>query len=176
MSMIRLIVDHLKLDYQGTLDLKGLFRLINAWAYEKDMEKNENKSNEFEAPEGKSIEYENQVTKRLSDYTIFVLKIRILGSGLKKVDIAKDRKKARLDHGRIQFFLDGFLQTDSESKWEERPFFVFLRTLFDKYIYRLYTDRFEQQLTRDCYELFHLVEKFLNIHSYPKPAHHSPVH
>ncbi|MBI2138584.1 hypothetical protein HYU13_03280 [Candidatus Woesearchaeota archaeon] len=176
MSSFRLIVDHLKLDYSGTFDFKGLIRVINAWAFEKDMEKNENKANEIETPDGRQIEYENQVTKRLSDYTIFCLKMRILGKNLKKVELVKDKRKMKVDRGRILFFLDGFLQTDSESKWEDRPLLIFLRTMFDKFIYKLYTDRFERQLTRDCYELFHLVERFLNMQSLPKAPSHSPGH
>ena len=156
------------------MDLKGLFKSIAAWAFERDMEKTETKSTEHELPEGKSIDYEVYYTKRMTDYTILVFKVKILCHQVKKVEVVKEKKKAKMDQGTILVTLDSFLQSDSENKWDDRPFLVFVRTLFEKYIYKTFTNNFERQITKFTHELYALIEKFLNIYSHPNMVEKVP--
>ena len=168
MASLGLVVDHLKVDYKGIFDARGLFKTIAAWAFERDMEKIETKSHEHELENGKSIDYETYYSKRMTDYTIFVFKIKILASGLNKVDIVQGKKHVKMDQGKVLIHLDSFVQSDSEHKWDNTPFLVFLRTIFDKYIYKSYTERFEHHVTKLTHELYAVINKFLNIHEHPK--------
>lgn len=174
MSELRIIVDHLKLDYSGVLDVKGLFKLINRWFYERHFQKKENKCHEQNLPEGKFIEYEIAHWKDVSDYTRYVCKIRALFQNLKKVEVAKEKKKEQLDQGRVLIYFDGFIEHDYEHRWDETPLFTFFRTLYDKFVYKAYTERFEQRLTHDMHNLYNEIERFLNMYRYYKVVSKMP--
>jgi hypothetical protein len=174
MSDLRIIVDHLQLDYSGIMDVKGLFKMINRWLMERHFQKKEDKNHELNQPDGKYIEYEISHWKKISDYTRYVYKIRALFQGIKKVEISRDKKKEKLDQGRVLFIFDGFIEHDYEHRWDERPFFVFFRTLYDKFIYKAYTERFEHRLTHDVHNLYNEIEKFLNTYRHYKVISKAP--
>jgi len=162
MSELRIIVDHMKLDYSGLLDIKGLFKLINAWTMERAFQKKEDKNHEQNINGEKFIEYEISHWKKVSDYTRHVYKIRALFQNFKKVDVTLDSKRKKLDQGRILIYFDGFIEHDYEHRWDGNPLFVFFRTLYDKFVYRAYTNKFEQHITHDIHNLYNEIEKFLN--------------
>ncbi|MEA2037636.1 MAG: hypothetical protein U9O94_09065 [Nanoarchaeota archaeon] len=162
MSDLRIIVDHLKLDYSGVLDVKGLFRLINHWFSERGFQKKEDKNHEQNMPDGKYIEYEISPWKKITDYNKYIFKIRILFEKLKKVEITKDKKPIKVDQGRVIINFDGYLEHDYGNRWDDKPLFIFFRTLFDKFINKAYTERFEHRLTNDLHNLYNEIEKFLN--------------
>ncbi|MBW2989332.1 hypothetical protein KY358_03370, partial [Candidatus Woesearchaeota archaeon] len=151
MSDTRIIVDHWKLDYDGLMDVKELFKLINNWSQERHIQKKEDKCHEQNLPEGKFIEYEISHWKKISDYTRYIYKIRILFQRLKKVEVRKEKKKVKMDQGHILIYFDGFIEHDYEHRWDERPMFLFFRTLMDKFIYRAYTERFEHRLVHEMH-------------------------
>lgn len=174
MSDLRIIVDHLKLDYSGLLDVKELFKIISRWFYERHFQKKEDKNYEQNLPEGKFIEYEISHWKKISDYTRYVYKIRMLFQNLNKVEVAKEKKKIQIDQGRVLIYFDGYIEHDYEHRWDERPFFIFFRTLYDKFIYKAYTERFEHRLTHDIHNLYNEIEKFLNTYRYYKVVSKMP--
>lgn len=174
MSELRIIVDHLKLDYRGVFEAKELFKLIGRWFYERHFQKKEDKCHEQNLPEGKFIEYEISHWKKISDSTRYVYKIRALFQNLKKVEVAREKKKIQLDQGRILIYFDGFIEHDYEHIWDERPLFVFFRTLYNKFIYKAYTERFEQRLTYDIHNLYNDIERFLNTYRYYKVVSRMP--
>ena len=48
---------------------------------------------------------------------------------------------------------DGYLTTDYEQRWEQKPSFVFIRALFDKFFYKTYMDRWKTNLIKDVNDL-----------------------
>ena len=170
MSDVRIIVDHMKLEYKGLFDVNNLFRLIDSWLFERNFEKRTNKNFEQSTPKGKFIEWEIASWKKISDYQRFIIKLRMLIYNLNKVEAVKDKKKTKLGNARIIMYFDGYLESDYEHRWDERPLFIFFRTLYDKFIYRIYTERFEQRLTNDVHHLYNHVESFLNTYRYWRPV------
>ena len=164
----------MKLDYSGIMDVNGLFKLINKWSQERHIQKKEDKNHEQNQPDGKYIEYEISHWKKISDNAKYIYKIRALFQGLKKVEVTRDKKKVKLDQGKALIYFDGFLEHDYEHRWDDRPFFVFLRTLYDKFVYKAYTERFEQRLVHDMHNLYHDIEKFLNTTRHYKVVSKAP--
>lgn len=164
MSEVRIIVDHMKFDYKGIFDSYEFFRQIDAWFLFRGYEKKEDKNTEQVFPTGKVIEWEVTHWKKASFHTKNIVKIRVLMWDLKKVEVFRDDKKIKIDQGRVLAVFDGFLELDFEHYWEERPVFVFLRTLYDKFIYKSYTERFEQRLTQDVFHVYHHMMNFMNMH------------
>jgi hypothetical protein len=174
MSDLRIIVDHLKLDYKGILNVKELLKIINKWSQERHIQKKEDKCHEQNLPGGKFIEYEISHWKKISDYAKYIYKIRILFQDLKKVEVKKEKKKEKLDQGRALLYFDGFIEHDYEHRWDERPLFMFFRTLYDKFLYKAYTERFEHRLTHEIHNLYNEIEKFLNTYRYYKVVSKMP--
>jgi len=172
MSDVRIVVDHLKLEYTGLVDLNAFFRLIDAWLFERGMEKRTDKEFEQQAPKGKFMEWQISSWKKVTDYNRIIFKVRALIYDINKVDTAKDNKKAQLSHCRMLIYFDGYLEHDYEHRWDERPLLVFFRTLYDKFIYRAYTERFEHRLTYDMHHLYDHIESFLNTYRHYRPVSH----
>src|SRR3989338_7337483 len=97
MSELRIIVDHLKLDYSGLMDVNGLFKLISSFFREREYQKKEDKNHEHNRPDGKYIDYEISPWKKVSDYHRYVIKVRMMFQHLNKVEIIKDKKKVQID-------------------------------------------------------------------------------
>lgn len=174
MSDVRIVVDHMKLEYTGLFEVNNLFRTIDSWLFERHFEKRTNKNFEQETPHGKFIEWEIATWKKISDYQKFIIKVRMLMYNLKKVDAVKDKKKNKMGHARILLYFDGYLESDYEHRWDERPLFIFFRTIYDKYIYKIYTERFEQRLTGEVHHLYDHIEKFLNTYRHWHPVSKMP--
>ncbi|MBU0628723.1 MAG: hypothetical protein KKC75_06020 [Nanoarchaeota archaeon] len=163
MSDLRIIVDHLKLEYSGLMDVREFFKIIGSFCKERDYQKKEDKNHEHNKSDGKYIEYEISPWKKVSDYHRYIIKIRLLFQHLNKVEIVKDKKKVQIDKGKVIIYLDGYMENDYLNRWDDRPFLLFIRTIYDKFIYKLYTERFEQILAHEVQDLYTEIEKFLNM-------------
>jgi len=174
MGDVRIIVDHMKLEYSGIFDTKALFKLIGSWFNQRQIQKRESKNFEQTLADGKYIEYEIAYWKKMSDYHRFIYKIRALFSGLKKVEIVQDNKKVKVMQGKVIFYLDGYIEHDYEHRWEWAPMLQFFRVMFDKFIYKYYTERFEQRITYDMHSLYDDLEKFFNMYRHYRPVSKVP--
>ena len=61
-------------------------------------------------------------------------------------------------------YLDGYLELDQEERWESIPFFQFLRSIYNNFVYKVYTERFEQRLSYDVHHLYDTIERFFNMY------------
>ena len=166
MAEREVVVDKLKLTYEGLFSAKELYNLIDQWFRWKGYDKRENKSIEIVKPEGKFIEMELEPWKKVTDYAKNVIKIRIQMFDVKEVEVEKDHTKVKLNQGKVHFVFDGYLETDYESKWEGKPIFYFLRTIFDKYFYKPFTSGFEKGVKEDLMHLHDQIKAFLNLYRF----------
>ena len=164
MSQLRIIVDHLKLEYSGIFDAHEYFKVISSWLFERGYEKLTNRDEEITTPTGKFIEWEIRPWKKISDYQRFIIKMRTLMYDLKKVSVVQKKKKITLNQGKVLIYFDGYLEHDYEHRWDNNPLLVFFRSLYDAFIYKAYTERFEQRLTFDVHQLYDQMEKFFNMY------------
>lgn len=166
MSELRLIVDHEKLNYEGFFNVTELYQLIDNFFREKGFDKREVRNEEHMRPEGKYIMIELMPWKKITDYVKHVIRVEIKMFGVTEVEVERDKHKLRLNKGRINIIFDGYLETDYEHRWEQRPMFFFLRTVFDKFVYKIYTQEAIGQLTATTYELRDIIKGFLNLYKY----------
>jgi hypothetical protein len=168
MAEKKLVIDQLKLTYEGIFDLNGLYRTIDSWFYEKGYDKYEKKNFEQILPTGKDIEIEFLPWKKTTDYFKNILRIRLRMVGVKEIELEKKGITLKLQQGRIMMIFDAYLESDYEHKWDSKAIFFFLRTLFDKYIFRGYFAKAEKWLVNDLYQLHGRIQQFLNVHRYEK--------
>jgi len=168
MSEKKLVIDQLKLTYEGIFDMTGLWRLIDSWFYEKGYDRWEHKNFEQVLPTGKDVEIELLPWKKTTEYFKNTIKIRIKAVEVKDVEIEKKGVKLKLNQGKLMMVFDGYLESDYENKWEGKAIFFFLRTIFDKYFFRKHTDYYEKWLVNDLYDIHGRIQRFLNIYRYEK--------
>jgi hypothetical protein len=164
MSEGRIIIDHQKLEYEGPFDLNDLVMMMQRFLFERGFDRKLEKDFEQNTKDGLNVEWQVTSWKKISDHARFHARIRFFVSNYVKVDAVKDKKKVKVGNGKIDMIFDGFLDMDYFHKWNNRPMLIFIRSLFDKFIYKIYTDRFEQRLAYDMTHLINEVEKFFNIY------------
>jgi hypothetical protein len=166
MSEKKLVIDQLRLNYSGLFNLGDLFKTIDGWFFEKGYDRHEKKNEEQILPSGRFVEIELRPWKKTTDYAKNEIRFRLFVKDMKDVEVEKDGSKVKLQQGDIHMVFDAFLETDYEHRWESKPMFYFLRTLFDKFIFRVYTDKFEGVLVNDTHDLYNRVKSFLNLYRY----------
>ena len=174
MGEVNHIVDHLKLEYQGVFNIRELFRMFTRWYRESPYEKGADYASEQHTSHGKCFEYFYYPWKKQTDYIRYFMKIRLLIYDAKKTDIMVDKKKKQLDHARIIIYIDGFVEHDYEGRWSSKPMFQFIRTLFNKFLYKNYSQFHEHLIVDDCHQLYDLFEKFFNMYNTYKPTKEVP--
>ena len=129
------IVDHLRLEYKGVFSIKDLFSFFTKWFQESPYEKGGDYVSEMNSSKGKFIEYNYVPWKKQTDYVRHFMRLRLMIFDAKKVDIMVDGKKRKLDHAKIQIYIDGYVEYDYENRWSGTPLFMFIRTIFTKFFY-----------------------------------------
>lgn len=175
MGHVKIIVDHDKIDYSGPLELNSLLRMIENFIWERGFDKRQDKDFEQNTHNGKFIEWQISPWKWITDYTRYIIKVRVLGYDVLKTDAVNNGKKIKVDNGRIIIVIDGFIEYDLQSKWENKPILHFIRSLYDNFIFKAYTERFEHMLVHDINHLHDHIEKFFNLYRhYSLISHQGP--
>lgn len=164
MGHVKIIVDHDKIDYSGPLDVNSLLRMIENFIWERGFDKRQDKDFEQNTPNGKFIEWQISPWKWITDYARYIIKVRVLGYDILRADTVHNGKKTKVDKGRVIIVIDGFIDYDLQVKWENKPILHFIRSLYDNFIFKAYTEKFEQMLAHDINHLHNEIEKFLNIY------------
>lgn len=158
-----IVVDKERLDYDGVFDAKEVLRVMQQWATDKGYWLIEKKHGEATKPEGKYIDMDFEPFKKFTDYAKSIIKIRAQFNDVKDVVIERDGRKHKMQEGKIVIVLDGILETDYEGRWESKPIFYFLRTVFEKYVYTPFISGFERGVKEDVLSLKHNLKAFLNL-------------
>jgi hypothetical protein len=168
MSEKKLVIDQLKLAYEGPMDVKGLFRMIDSFFYEKGYNKWEVKNAEQALSSGKTIEIEIEPWKFTTDYFCNIIKIRMNFTDLKDIEVEKEGRKVKVQNGKVMMIIDGYFLSDYENKWEKKAWMMFIRTIYDKYIFAKQFAYFERWLVNDVYDVHSRIQSYLNLYRYDR--------
>ncbi len=163
MSERNIVVDKERLDYQGVFDAKELFKVMQNWATDKGYWLIEKKHGETTKPEGKTVDMDFEPFKKYTDYAKSIIKIKAQFQDMKDIVVERDGRKVKLQEGKIIMIFDGILETDYEGRWEGKPVFFVLRTVFEKYVYTPFISGFERGVKEDVMALKNNVKAFLNL-------------
>jgi hypothetical protein len=169
MSEMRVVVDHLRFNYIGPFNANDLFKHITAFLKERGFDLQVEKEFEQNTKNGKQIEWQIKPWKKIAmDFVHYWVKVRILVYDYNKVDAIVDKKKVKIGNGRVVAYLDGYMELDYANRWEYIPFFMFLRSLYNNFIFKAYTERFEQRLNYDVHHLYQTLQQFFNVYRHYK--------
>lgn len=181
MAEREVVIDKLRLSYEGLFNVSELYKLVDGWLREKGYDKRERRMIENVTKDGKFIEWELEPWKKITDYACNVIKLRIILTDIKEVDVEVDKVKVKMNQGKADFIFDAYVETDYENRWDTKPLFYFLRTLFNKYIFKPYTEGYASNVIGDVNDLHSRIRSFLNLYRYSdvvwtKPATTFPTH
>jgi hypothetical protein len=158
-----IVVDHKTISYEGLFSAKELYRIVDKWFFDKGYDKSEKKNFEHVYPAGKQMELELWPWRKFTDYARVIMKVHFLMTNVKEVEIEKDGLKTKVNQGKVILTINAYIETDYEQKWEYKPMFVFIRTMFDKFVYSVHTGRYDQFAIDEVNHLVSLVKGYLNI-------------
>lgn len=162
----RTIIDHATLDYSGLFSVKDLHKEIKDWFGKNSYVWIEVQSSEFVKENGKEIYINLQPWKKISDYAKFQVKVEVFMTEVKDAEVEKDGVKVKLNKGSINIILDGYLITDYENRWEQKAMYVFIRTLYDKFILRSQLEKYEAILSDEVEQLRSIIKSHLNLYRF----------
>jgi len=156
----------LTVSYEGLFNVFELYKIVDDWQKKHNYDKTEKQSIEYIRPEGKYIELEMEPYRKESDYVKFVIKIKMVMENLKETVVEIDDEKKKMHEGKVTVVFDAWLETDYEEAWHTKPGIYFLRILIDKYIYKIYTEKFLGDLRAEVNDLMTQIKSFLNLYKY----------
>jgi len=162
----KLVIDQLKLSYEGLFDFSELYRLIDGFFFERGYDKVEVVNQEQVTSGGKQIRIIMEPEKGITDYFKLIVKIRLHAIDLKEIEVEKDKAKLRLNQGQLKITFDGYVISDRSGTWEKSPFFWLIRVFSDKFIFRDHYNKAEKWLVSDIEDLQQKIKSFLNLHRY----------
>lgn len=166
MGETEVVVGGERLEYTGIFSVAELYRLIDEWFLDKGYYRMEPKHVESAKPEGKFVDLELTPSKELTDYAKSKLMIRIQLDNIKDVVVEGPDGKQKFNQGTVHIVFSGILETDYQGKWEQKPVFLFIRHVYDKFIYQSLTGGFQGTIHADVTDLKNRIYGFLNLHRY----------
>ena len=158
------VVDNETIVYDGLFEGIELHKVIDKFFQDKGYDKAELTHDEHVSENGKDVAVVVEGAAKANDYTKKVINLKIFIKGMKDVVLEKNKQRMKLQQGKVSVVFNAFMVSDVEGKWEAKPMFVFMRALVDRYIYRYYINKIEQDVKDEALHLKALVKSFLNLH------------
>lgn len=152
-----------KIAYEGLIDIRIFYDLVNKWFTDRTYDTNEVLNMEQHFESGLQLTIENVPSKHLSDYAKIEHRIRIEMNELQEVKAKVEGEEKKLWKGSLSISIDTFLVTDKENRMGSDPMTFFIRTLVEKYFIRGTIDKYKEQAVRDKENFLEFVRKYLNM-------------
>ncbi len=155
--------------FSGKIKQKGLFHFKNFYAFSydwltgEDYRVTEKVYSEEITGDSKVIKIEWQAKKKISDYFRFIIQVKWLILDLKDAEVVKEGKKVKMNIGTVEIKVKGVLVKDYEHKWEDHPFWKFLRGTYDRYIIKSRIEEYEDKLKEETDEFIAQCKSYLAI-------------
>lgn len=153
--------------FSGKIKQKGIFDFKDFYSYSYDLLIEEGYSvsekvySEEITGDSKKIDISWEASKTISDYFKFSIKINWTIIGLKEVEVMKEGKKVKMNNASVEIKVKGVLVKDYENRWENHPFWKFLRGIYERYIIRSRIDDYESKLQGEAEEFIAQCKSYL---------------
>lgn len=161
-----LIVDHLKFSYEGLFNPAELYNVINSWFFEKGWDWYEKMNEEQITPTGKQIYLVLEPWKSSSDFYKITIKIKLIMTDLKEVEVEQEGQTLRLHHGLVRITYDAYVIMDRFGTWTHKPLLWLFTIISQKYFFSDHFKRFQTWVESDLDDLNHKIKSYLNVYKY----------
>ena len=151
-----------KVKHAGIFSFPEFYKFCYDWLTEETgIGISEDKYEEKLAGDSKNIVVEWSGGNELTDYFRFDIKVKIIASGLTKVDVTQGGTKVSTNKGSITVDVKGDLVRDYEGKFDTSAFNKFLRSIYEKWVIPSRIEEFEGKIAGDCDEFLGQVKAYL---------------
>ena len=164
----KILVDEEDISYEGLFSPIEVYNIVDEFLSLKGYDKFELLNEEQVLEEGKQLHIIYTPIKWHTDYIRKALKIDIRIREVKEVETTIDKLKVKMCQGKLKILFSGILHTDWEGRWEQRPIYYMIKTMFDKYLYRAHQEDFEKEIIADVTDLKKKVGAYLNLYRFKK--------
>ena len=151
------------LGYTGLFSVSEFYKIIDEWLLDKGYDRVEKVNEEIVEENSKQVRLWLEPFKKISDYAKIVLRLNIIMGDITEVMTEIDGVKKRLNKGTVEMRFEAMVETDYEGRLENRAIYFFLRYLFDRFFYRIYTKQADIRALEDANLLYEEVKSYLNI-------------
>ncbi len=155
-----------KVEFKGIFDFKELYIHANDWLTWRKYAVAERAYKEKITPTGKDIEIEWKATKEIDEYSQFKIEVKWRLTDLTEVEVQQDEAKVKKDKAKITISVSAALVLDWRDRWEETPVIKFLKTFYEKYLYRGTIDKLKGDLWKQGWDFYNEMKAFLNLYKY----------
>jgi len=152
-----------KVKQKGYLNYIDVYNLAYDWLKDHNYKLKEKLYTEKLQPNGKEIILNWEAYKKVTDYFKNVIQIKWHILGMKDAEIEINGKKVATNKGEVGMEFKAELHKDYEKRWEDKPIWKFLRSLYEKYIIRTTVDQYEDDVEDDAKEMIKDVKAFLQL-------------
>ncbi len=150
----KVVVDAVRFTYTGMFNMQEFFEEIDKWTDANEYERETKKKLEHVEEHGKKMEYIFELWKDTRDLVRSEIRLRALFRDVVDFDLVRGEHKRNMQKGHVLVIIDGFLETDFDNSWLTKPWFVFVRTLYDKLIWRVWLSKFDGPVVAGCKGLY----------------------
>ena len=162
----KILVDGLRFSYDGLFDIVDFYRHVEDWMQDHHMQKEIKKKGEHVEPQGRKVEWMIECWKKEAEFAKSVVRLRALFTDVTDVQMVKDGVTRTFQKGKALLIFDAFLETDFEKTWVQKPWFFFLRAIYDKLIQKIWSERYDETVRKYTYDLFNSLKAFFNLYKY----------
>lgn len=153
-----------KLDHSGIFNFAELYSFMHDFLKDSLCGVNEEKYSEKVAGSARDITFEWKATRKLGDYFKIEHTIMVVVTGMTDVEVEIDKKKKKMNKGKIAVEIKGVLIKDYKNYWSEaNPILKFLRETYDKFIIPKRVDSMENKIEKDVRDFKDEIKAYLEL-------------
>jgi hypothetical protein len=146
--------------YSGLFEISEIHKFIRHWFDNHGFDFVEELTDEKILKNEKQIIYDYKPYREFSDFAKTVIAIDVKFLHVKDKVIEVEGIKKKMNTGDISFSVTGLIETDYLNKWETKPFYYFLKSIFEKFVFGSQEDYYETYTNKMC-DLF--LEEFKSL-------------
>jgi hypothetical protein len=151
------VVHEINLSYSGILNLKEVYNLVRTWFNEKGFFVMEKENEGSENENGSNFSTKFQASKKVEEYTKYVIEIKIKAKSLKETSEQYNYQ------GDYEVSFESYLEKDYEDKNEGKPFLKIFKGLYEKIVEKSRFNKYEEELKELTYSIYNEVKSLLNL-------------
>ena len=166
MSTSITIIDNQKVKYTGIFNLGDLYLHLHDWLVAQKFEVNEIKYKEKIKDAMRSFEIEWEAVREVDEYskyklsTIFLIEIEDVEAE------DEDGKKKKMQKGKAEIYVTATLILDKEDTWEATPYIKFVKTFYEKYLYKSTIETMKEELYAHSTNYLNEIKAYLNLYRF----------
>ena len=155
-----LIISGRELEYKGIFNINDLYSTINKAIKEQGYEKREKKSEETVKEEGRHVYVELRPWKEVTKWLLLMIKIKIIADNVTETISVVNNEKRVFQKGDVKIIFDGWIMSDYEDRWQMKPFFYFLKTMVNQFIWKAPIEsNISGQLEGDVEQIYKMIKQ-----------------